>query len=510
MTAVQGVAAPAPAAMVPAVAPRSPRSGPSALDLQELERRLVHDRVEQRIRAQERQLLNQATTTLRPPAARSPAATLAVPNVGDTLQLRVPNVDNPFTGTGDPTDGACDSIQIDAVVRAVGSAGIFVTDLNNPAADSLTDAEIQAHSDTFDLFIYAADTTYFGEPSDLDNNQRVFVVLTIEVNKLLSGQIAGFVFAGDLFSAASCASSDEGELFYGHVPDPGNVAGTVGRSKNSVLTQMPSLIAHEFTHNIQQSRRIVVLNRSRLLATWESEGQATLAEEVVAHRILGNTSGMDYGASVALSPPGSSWYRFIFRRLGWSFGWNDGGGKNLNAPDECTLFGTQALNNGTPCEPFWFYGASWAFQRYVADRFGQSYPGGETALTKDWIAKSDLSGVSNVEALLGVQFDSVFARWAAQSYVDGRSGVASDTSFQMASWNVHNVLNALNVSAPLTPAQQIFGNFAITEQVRSGSTVYTLLTTGVSRPALAVRVRDLSDAVLATATRPQLWIVRTK
>jgi len=509
MTAVQGAAAPAPVAMVPAFSPRSVRSAPSAVNLQEIERRVAHDRAEQRIRAFERQFLDPATNAaLRPAAARSPAATMAVPNVGDTLHLHVPNIDN-TGGTGNTT-GACDSIGIDAVVKTVGSAGIFVTDLNNPAADSLTDAEIQAHSDTFDLHIYAADTTYFGTPSDLDINQRVFVVLTIEVNKLLSGQIAGFVFAGDLFSAASCASSDEGELFYGHVPDPGNVAGMGARQKSNVLFQMPSLIAHEFTHNIQQSRRIVVLGRSRSLSTWEAEGQATLAEEVVGHSILGNTPGMDYGASVALSGPGASWYRFIFDRLAWYFGWAGGGVRNANAPDECTLFGTQALNSGTPCEPFWFYGASWAFQRYVADRFGQSYPGGETALTKDWIAKSDLSGVQNVEALLGVQFDSVFARWAAQNYVDGRPGVASDTSIQMASWNVHDVLSSRSAAAPLAPAQQTFGNFAITEQVRPGSTVYTLLAAAASRPALAIRVRDLVDAPLGTATRPQIWIVRTK
>jgi hypothetical protein len=510
MTAVQGAAAPAAPAILPAFTPQSGRAPLSPEDRQAIERRVAHDRAEQRIRAFERQFLDPATNTaLRPPAQRSAAAALAVPNVGDTLHLHVPNIDNPFTGSNEPTDGACDSIGIDVVVKTVGSAGIFVTDLNNPAADSLTDAEIQAHSDTFDLHIYAADTTYFGTPSDRDANQRVFVVLTIEVNKLLSGQIAGFVFAGDLFSAAICASSDDGELFYGHVPDPGNVSGMGARQKSNVLFQMPSLIAHEFAHNIQQSRRRL-LGRSNLLSTWEAEGQATLAEEVVGHSILGNTSGMDYGASVALSGPGASWYRFIFDRLAWYYGWAGGGTRNANAPDECTLFGTQALNDGTPCEPFWFYGASWAFQRYVADRFGQSYPGGETALTKDWIAKNDLSGVQNVEALLGVQFDSVFARWAAQNYVDGRPGVASDTSLQMASWNVHDILSSRSAAAPLAPAQQTFGNFAITEQVRSGSTVYTLLVSGASRPALAVRVRDLSDLVLGTANRPQLWIVRTK
>jgi hypothetical protein len=467
----------------------------------ELERRAAHDAAEQKIRQWEREYLDPVRNpSLQTAPARASAATMAPPNVGDTLHLHVPDVDG----------SACDSIGIDVVVKVVGSAGIFVTDLNNPATDSLTDAEIQAQSTTFDLNIYDADTTYFGPPSDLDANQRVFVVLTIEVNKFLGGAIAGFVFSGDLFSVLSCASSDQGELFYGHVPDPANVAGTTARSKNSVLLQMPSLIAHEFAHNIQQSRRIVLATGTHL-ASWESEGQATLAEEVVGHDILGNSPGNDYDASTALTGAGNGWYRGAFSQLARYYGWDTGSGRNANAPEECTLFGSGSLNNSTVCEPFWFYGASWSFQRYVADRFGPSYPGGETALTRDWIdANPTLNGVANVEALLGVQMDNVFARWAAMHYVDGRVATA-DPSLLMSSWDIDDVMNGISAAAaPLAPTARAFGGFSATETIRGGSTAYSLLSVGATRPALALRVRDLSDAVLGTAMRPQLWIVRVQ
>ncbi|MDH3456358.1 MAG: Ig-like domain-containing protein [Gemmatimonadota bacterium] len=501
LTAEQGVSPSAPAL------PAAPAMRRAAQRVQfavtpELEQRAAHYAAEQKIRQWEREHLDPVKNpSLRVAPARSSAAAMAPPNVGDTLRLHVPDVDG----------SACDSIGIDVVVKVVGSAGIFVTDLNNPATDSLTDADIQAQSDIFDLNIYDADTTYFGPPSDLDANQRVFVVLTIEVNKFLGGAIAGFVFSGDLFSVLSCASSDQGELFYGHVPDPANVAGTVGRSKTSVLFQMPSLIAHEFAHNIQQSRRIVLAGGSGL-ASWESEGQATLAEEVVGHDILGNSSGNDYGASTALTGSGSSWYRGPFSSLAKYYGWTGSSGRNANAPEECTLFGSGSINNDPtiPCEPFWFYGASWSFQRYVADRFGQSYPGGETALTRDWIdANPTLNGVANVEALLGVQMDSVFARWAAMHYVDGRVASA-DTSLLMSSWDIDDVANGLNSSAPLAPTPRAFSGFTATETIRGGSTAYSLLSVGATRPALALRVRDLSDAVLGTAMRPQLWIVRVQ
>jgi hypothetical protein len=481
-----------------------------AIDVEALQRRAAHYEAEQVIRAWEREHLNPATNpSLRSAVPRSPSAAMAVPSVGDTLRMHVPDVDN--TGGSGTTFGACDSVGIDVVVKTVGSAGIFVTDLNNPTTDSLTDVEIQAYSDTFDLHIYDVDTTYFGTPSDLDANERVFVVLTVEVNKFLGGTIAGFVFSGDLFDpATACATSDQGEIFYGHVPDPSNVAGTIPRSKAAVLQQMPSLIAHEFTHNIQQSRRIIEQGSSTPMSSWEAEGQAVLAEEVVGHSVLGKTTGQNYGVAVALNGGGEDWYRFIFRRLAWYYGWNGGVGRNANAPEECSLFGNQSINFGTPCEPFWFYGTSWSFQRYVADRFGPTYPGGESALMRDWIVKnSGLAGVPNVEALLGVQMDSLFARWAAMHYVDGRvPGV--DPSIRMLSWDLDGVMNGLASAAPLEPAQRSFGNFNVVEAVRGGSTLYWLLDTGGARPAMALRVRDNNGQILGTAMKPQLWVVRVQ
>ncbi len=503
MTGVQGATQP------PGVAPTAPivaryREGTgSFIDTDAVRRRAAHYEAEQVIRTWEREHLDPARNpALISAVSRTPSAAMAVPNEGDTLRLHVPNVNS---------SNVCDSIGVDVVVKTVGSAGIFVTDLNNPAADSLTDAEIQAYSDTFDLYIYDADTTYFGLPSDLDANQRIFVVLTVEVNKFLGGTIAGFVFSGDLFDPSTvCATSDQGEIFYGHVPDPANEAGTLPRSKAQVLFQMPSLIAHEFAHNIQQSRRIIELQSGVAMSSWEAEGQASLAEEVVGHNILGKQTGQNYGVGVALVGGGATWYRSNFTSLATYYGWNGGGARNANAPEECTLFGNQTINNATPCQAFWFYGASWSFQRYVADRFGPSYPGGESALTRDWIVKNgSLAGVPNVEALLGVEFDSLFARWAAMHYVDDNvPGV--DPSVQMRSWDLDGIMNGISSMAPLDPAQQALGNFNFVESVRGGSTLYRLLTAGTPRPGVALRVRDNSGQILGSTMRPQLWIVRVQ
>ncbi len=469
--------------------------------------RMRQMQAESRLRAWERENLDPARNPSLQIAQQRSAGLFAVPpSVGDTIAFSVP----------DAVGNACTAIPITTVVRVVGQAGVFVTDVLNPTADSLTLVELQAASDTFDL-LFDQDTLYFGAPSDIDDNQRVLVILTWEVNKFPGG-FAGFVFSGDLFDPSGCASSDFGEIFYSHVPDINNSANsdTGGRSKASVLAQMPSLIAHEFTHVIQLSRRLVILGGTGL-TSWEAEGQATFAEEVVGHAILGNTTGQNYDGTVATAAnAGAVWYQFIFTRLARYFGW-DPTNTNVRLPDApelCTLYGSLTLNNSTACSPFWFYGTVWSFMRYLSDRF-TSYAGtdmsGEIGLHRDWVSKSPtLNGVANVEALLGVEIDSLFARWAAMLYVDDRAA-AIDSVISMTSWDLLDVFNTLGSYFSPAPAQRGFANFTDAAlAVRGGSTRYTRVSAAGARPALAIRVQAAGGGDLGTSLNPQIWIVRTQ
>jgi hypothetical protein len=405
---------------------------------------------------------------------------------------------------------ACNNfIEIGTEVRAVGTTGIWLVDRQNPITDRLSNTEIEAYSDTLDQAIIATDTLYFGSPSDIDSNERIFVVLSVEINKWSIGA-AGFVWGGDLVDQSTCPASSEGEVFYSHVPDPNNSAGTVPRSKAGVVFQMPSLIAHEFAHTIQLSRRTVV-NDGRLMSGWEMEGQATFAEEVVGHTVLGLSPGNNYGrGTVFEEDAGERWYEGGFSQLARYYGWlpPSNTDKAGSAPEMCTLFGSINLN--TVCERFNFYGASWSFQRYLSDRFGPGYPGGESGLHRDWISKNvDLRGAENVEALLGASMDTLFARWAAMLYVDDR--VVSGPELQMPSWNMENVFQGFPSDAyRLVPREQSFVDFQDRRTVRGGSTAYTLLSSGGARPAFAVRLLGQDDAELGPSLEPLLWIVRTK
>lgn len=501
MTSSPGAAAAPPAGVVQPVPQRSLQGGfPfSPEQIARLEARRAHMHAELALRAKERDLMAQYRAGgLR--AAAGARALQMPPNVGDTIMFRVPDLDG--------ANLCSDFTQITTVVRAVGSSGVFVTDINNPAAGDFTDQELQDASATFDNDIFAVDTLYFGPPSDLDMNQVVFVVLSIEVNRMRNGAVAGFVTNADLFDRVgppACPSSDEGEIFYSHVPDPNNTSGTGAETKAGVLSQMPSLIAHEFTHIIQFGRRL----NSATLSTWESEGQATLAEEVVGHSVLGNAPGQDLTFSDAIGGAADDWYNFIMVRLAYYYGWDPPQSHNANTPEDCTLFGNHNINDATSCQPFWFYGASWSFQRYVLDRFGPAHPDGEDGLAQDWIdANPNLEGVANVEALLGVEFDSVMAKWSAMHWADGRiPGI--DASLQKTSWNLFAVFDSIsNMGVQIEPVQLGLAGFTNSRNLRGGGTAYTRISQAGAHPALAIRVRGSGDAILSSALRPHFWIIR--
>jgi hypothetical protein len=207
-------------------------------------------------------------------------------------------------------------------------------------------------------------------------------------------------------------------------------------------------------------------------------------------------------------------YAQRFSRLGRYFGWdlnNSPAGKIPNAPHNCSLFSYKDAIQSLQCTSAFFYGASWSMHRWILDRFGPTYPGGVTQLERDWIGKNPtLRGRANVEALVGVNFDDLFAQWAAMLYVDGRvTGLSSE--LQMTSWDLYDVFQLFDPALSLEPKLQSWGAFTdanIVRLVRGGSTFYTVVTAAGSRGALAIRLRDGVDATLAPSMRPRFWIVR--
>ncbi|MGH9423776.1 MAG: hypothetical protein ACRD3J_27625, partial [Thermoanaerobaculia bacterium] len=108
-------------------------------------------------------------------------------------------------------------------VVAISNRAIVVADTANPPG-GFTDEDYRSIGDAFDTLVYPLDTQNFGEPSDIDGNQRVIMFFTSSVNALTpphqSSFVGGFFFSRDLFPTSAtptlelCATSNVAELFY--------------------------------------------------------------------------------------------------------------------------------------------------------------------------------------------------------------------------------------------------------------------------------------------------------
>ncbi len=202
------------------------------------------------------------------------------PQVGDLMQLN--------TNSSSPCENA--RIRTGRVV-AITTRAIIVADTTNPA-NGFTTADFEDFGATFDTLIYPVDTHNFGEPTDIDNNEkRVLLFFTRAVNELtppgLNSYVGGFFYSRDLFpkpagNVGGCAASNVAEMFYLLVPDPAGVINQNVRTREFVRTVTAGIVAHEFQHLINASRHLYVnLGSSDFEEGFLDEGLAHVAEELV-------------------------------------------------------------------------------------------------------------------------------------------------------------------------------------------------------------------------------------
>lgn len=425
--------------------------------------------------------------------------------VGDTVSLRVPDIN---------ASNACTAFtSVTATVRAVGQRAIVVADTGNPA-NGFTQADYQSISGQLDNGIFDTDVAYFGDPGDIDANGHIVVLFTKAVNAMASSAshsvVLGFVFGGDWFprlssTSPSCPSSDEGEIYYGRVPDPNGTVtdSAVASNRKDELSRAPQVMAHELTHLIQFGRRFDL--GLGFMGSVVAEGQATFGEEVVGHAVTGNRPYQNYGADVMFATTGTdsvAWYANKFTDLAVYFGFDGRTTRIGGAPEQCGWW----QGDPSPCvgRPLW-YGVSWSFLRWASDRYGPAYPGGEIGLQQDIIASPDTDTRPQVVSdLVGVPLDSLLARWSAALYVDDRIP-GPDPSLTFTSWNLSDFEQNTVSSAHLQPYEEAFADWTLGVDVRASSTAYVAVG-GSGRPATAVKVRDPSGQVLDSGV--QVWVVR--
>jgi hypothetical protein len=413
--------------------------------------------------------------------------------VGDEVMINVINANavscNDFT-------------TITTTVKAKGTTSIWLNDNANPAS-GYTDQDFLDLSDALDDDIYPPDVAQFGEPTDADNNDRIVIVVTKEVNER-GASLLGFVISCDIPGFGT--GSNSGELFYSKAPDPSGAHGS-NYAVADALDDAPFVIAHEFAHIIQQTRRHQASSQN-FMVSWMAEGQATLAEEIVGHAVEGRAEGTNLGFTVAFNQDdvtSTDWYSNAFGDMANFFGFNGSGNPQVpTAPHQCTWLAAtnDGCNGGRKV-----YGVPWSLLRYITDRFLGSYPGGSAGIHQDMIDATN-NGFDTMEEILttagGPSFATVLAQWSAMLYVDGRLATPA-SELTMSSWDLDDIFSNLVAGTQLIPDDLAYTNFSNAVNVRAGSTYYTLIQGG-TRPATAIRARSGTDGTLPN--HMQYWVVR--
>lgn len=228
-------------------------------------------------------------------------------------------------------------------------------------------------------------------------------------------------------------------MFYMLVPDPTGVVNGNVRTKADVQQRTVAVLAHEFQHLINFSRRVYVNDALEAEETWLDEGLSHVAEELVFYQVaqaagLGPRQNITIEAlreSPARLEAVNSYQVSNLARLSLY----------LKEPEYNSPF---AANDELETR-----GATWQFLRYVADRRG----GDEREFWRA-LVNSRIAGLPNLQAVLGGDPLLVMRDWAVANYLDD-TGLTGDPLYAHASWHYRSLLAALslNVGYPLRVRQ---------------------------------------------------------
>lgn len=397
---------------------------------------LVSDtRIDDRIRAFERspefrRALENRRRRTETRDARFAVAAAEPPAVGSSLTIRVPNFD-------DNTANACDNpISITTTVKAVGENSVIIVDDNAPS-DGLTDADYVDIASEFDTLIYPVDTTYFGVPSDIDVDGRIFILYTPEVNKLSepnSGSyVGGFFFSGDLFDVEDCAQSNETEIFYLLAADPLPEFGNKFEPE-FIRVSTRGTIAHEFQHMINIGVKIAAPFLAYDETAWLNEGLSHFAEELVGRRSL-NKGVLEELTWADVSADRNTYVAFFFQNF-------------ARFEDYLLSPGTSSPTSENAAQSLSYRGAAWAFVRHLSDHYAD---GDVVAFTRSLVLSPD-TGIANTVSRTGVPFEDQVRGFLVALAADDAGIPNLDPVYEYASWRLIEAMSCFATPAQDFPA----------------------------------------------------------
>jgi hypothetical protein len=362
--------------------------------------------------------------------------------------------------------------QVTATVQTLGQRIAIYVD-NAAPAGGLTAADLDTLKNVFDTRIFPLDTTAFGQPTDVDSNGVVLVLMTGVVNSLVtssvcanSGYVAGFFLSADL-DTSRAAAFNRGEIFYSIVADS---AGTLSckHTRAQLKRDLGGTFTHELQHMINFGQH-AILRRGMPEEGWLDEGLSKYAEELAGRSYLPGTP-MD----------SATFSQYAINDVYDAY-------QYLSATGNAPLL--IPIDQGTLAE----IGASWLFVRYLVDQYGATLP--------SKLVRTTLSGSANVAAQTGLPFTTTVTRWALANWVSDLPGFATPAELTYASasgvysWRFRTrTFPSLNTQDPthfplpypLVPAQSAGTAVSVTGWIRSGSGVYARALQDPSAPGFAL------------------------
>ncbi len=426
-----------------------------------------------RLRAFERRLASRGLAPATPPRSTSEFEMFADPAVGDTRQFWVLN-DIDATADDNLTQDEFD--RITATLRFIGANTLLYIDNATPAG-GLTGDDISFLGETYDRRLYQVDVDHFGEPTDVDDNNKVIVLLTPTVNGLTppgsQGVVVGFFFGLDLFppnsaGCSECRYSNGGELFYGVVPDPSGDFGDA-RTREYVNRVLPAVMVHETVHMIDFRYQVFENTPATLEHLWLSEGLAHASEE-----LAGDVVFAENDVDLANNLYGSNFGRAA---------------SYLEDPQSHSLTATEG--SGSLGER----GGWWLFLRWTAEQYGDF-------IFRELI-QANANGVLNVEGRTGEDFFRLFADFSVAIWADDSEIPGLPARYEIPKWMLRSILTEDGQpSSPylLQPVQQTFVSFRsndISQFIAGSSAFYVELDAAGDTNDLQLELTALTDAGLA-------------
>lgn len=366
--------------------------------------------------------------------------------------------------------------RISATVRGLSTKAVIYIDSEAPPG-GLTDADIAYFGTLFDDPIFATVAGTFGQPSDMDGNDRIIILFTPAVNGLTesgsSGFIAGYFYGCDLVSESRCSATNSGEIFYSMVPDPNGQFGGV-RTRQTVLQTVPAVLAHEFQHMINFAAK-----DDRLDILWLSEGLAHAAEDLVGDVLAERGDGIQAGN---------------FRRPNYTRAQI-----YLRSTEETPLLAEDSP--GTLEQR----GGAWLLVKYITGHFG-----GAGLLGR--LTSSSATGATNIEQSTGQSWEDIWDGFSTALWADGASEVmgALAATSGFANFDLREVMAGLPGGFPLSPPVVQFQNFQLAGTLPAGSQDYVIFDVPSTTASVRLALTPPPGLSFELATGPQLTILRIR